>query len=116
MAPHMKLGNLVVVVDYNKIQSLGRVEDVIDLGPLADKWRSFGWKTVELDGHDLRALGGALADVDGQAQAPTVIIAHTIKGKGVSFMEDRLAWHYKSPSDEQYQQAVAEVEAGRIGA
>lgn len=111
MAPQQQLGNLVAIVDYNKIQSLGRVTEVIDLEPLADKWRAFGWAVHEVDGHSLPALRGAL-DVAGQGATPTVIIAHTVKGKGVSFMEDRLAWHYKSPSPEQYAAALAEIERG----
>ena len=108
-APHHALDNLVVIVDYNKIQSLGRVEDVIDLAPLADKWRAFGWATEELDGHDTRALESALERVPLQAGKPTCIVAHTVKGKGVSFMEDELLWHYRAPLGELMDQALAEI-------
>ncbi len=108
-APHHSLDNLVVIVDYNKIQSLGRVEDVIDLAPLADKWRAFGWATEELDGHDTRALESALERVPLEAGKPTCIVAHTVKGKGVSFMEDELLWHYRAPLGELLDQALAEI-------
>jgi transketolase len=110
-APHHRLDNLVVVVDYNKIQSFGRVEEVLALEPFADKWRAFGWHVVECDGHDRVALEGALTAVPESAGRPTVLIAHTVKGKGVSFMEDKLEWHYKSPSPQQLLDAIAEVEA-----
>src|SRR6185503_6302439 len=89
-APQHKLDNLVVLVDYNKIQSLGNVKDVIDLEPLAEKWRAFGWATHELDGHDLSALEHLLAGIPSEQGRPTCIVAHTVKGKGVSFMEHNL--------------------------
>ncbi|MGE0752458.1 MAG: transketolase [Variibacter sp.] len=110
-APHHRLDNLVVIVDYNKIQSFGRVEEVLALEPFADKWRAFDWHVVECDGHDRGALERALAVVPEIAGKPTVLIAHTVKGKGVRFMEDKLAWHYKSPSPQQLLDAIAEVEA-----
>jgi len=112
-APHHELDNLVVVVDYNKIQSLGRVEEVIDLAPLADKWRAFGWATEELDGHDTRALESALERVPYEAGKPTCIVAHTIKGKGVSYMEDELLYHYRPPLGELLDQALAELGSPR---
>ena len=108
-APHHSLDNLVVLVDYNKIQSLGRVEEVIDLAPLADKWRAFGWATEELDGHDRRVLESALERVPFETGKPTCIVAHTVKGKGVSFMEDELLWHYRAPLGELMDQALAEI-------
>jgi transketolase len=110
-APHHRLDNLVVVVDYNKIQSFGRVEEVLALEPFADKWRAFGWHVVECDGHDHAVLERALTAVPESAGKPTVLIAHTVKGKGVRFMEDKLEWHYKSPSPQQLLDAIAEVEA-----
>ena len=109
-APHHRLENLVVLVDYNKIQSLGRVEEVIDLAPLADKWRAFGWATEELDGHDTRALESMLERIPLQEGKPTCVVAHTVKGKGVSFMEDELLWHYRAPLAELGEQALAELE------
>lgn len=109
-APHHKLDNLIAIVDYNKIQSFGRTEEVLNLNPLADKWRAFGWAVREIDGHNFEQIEGALTDIPFEAGRPSCIIAHTIKGKGVSFMEDQLAWHYLTPDDEQLRQALAELE------
>lgn len=110
-APHHRLDNLTAIVDYNKIQSFGRVSEVLGLEPFAEKWRAFGWHVVELDGHDIDALGETLAAVPAAPGKPTAIIAHTVKGRGVSFMEDRLEWHYKSPNAEQLAQALKEIGA-----
>lgn len=109
-APQHKLDNLVAMVDYNKIQSFGRVKEVIDLDPLAAKWTAFGWAAREIDGHDLSAIEIALNQVPFEPGKPSCIIAHTIKGKGVSFMEDKLLWHYRSPKGEEFQAALAELE------
>lgn len=111
-APHHRLDNLVAMVDYNKIQSFGSVKEVLDLEPFAAKWRAFGWATREIDGHDHEQIRQTLADVPFEAGRPSAIIAHTVKGKGVSFMENRLAWHYQSPSGEQLTAALAEVGCG----
>lgn len=110
-AAHHGLDNLVAIVDYNKIQSFGTVAEVMRLDPLAEKWRAFGWACREIDGHDHDAIAAALGSVPHEAGKPTAIVAHTTKGKGVGFMENKLAWHYKSPNDEQLAQALAEVEA-----
>lgn len=107
-AGHHKLHNLTAIIDYNKIQSFGSVKEVLDLEPLADKWRACNWQVHEVDGHDHEALTQLLEKIPGGF--PQVIIAHTIKGKGVSFMEGKLEWHYKSPSAEQLLQAIAEIE------
>jgi transketolase len=112
-APHHGLDNLVVIVDYNKIQSLGRVKEVIDLEPLADKWRSFGWGTREIDGHDLSVIETALRAIPFQPGRPSCIIAHTVKGKGVSYMEDQLLWHYRAPRGQDLDTALAELERSR---
>ena len=109
-APFHQLDNLIVIVDYNKIQSLGRVKDVIDLDPLADKWRAFGWGTQEIDGNNLDEVQQALAEVPFAPGRPSCIVAHTIKGKGVSFMEDKLQWHYTAPKGDELAQALAEVD------
>jgi transketolase len=109
-AGHHRLDNLVAIVDFNKIQSFGRVRDVLDLDPLADKWRAFRWVVREIDGHDERAIEAALAAVPFEPGRPSVLIAHTVKGKGVSFMEDQLAWHYRSPAPEQLAAALRETE------
>lgn len=110
-APQHGLDNLVAMVDYNKIQSFGRTREILDLEPLSQKFRAFRWAVREVDGHDYRALTETFDAVPFEAGKPSVIIAHTVKGKGVSFMEDRLAWHYSSPSEEQLQQALAEIGA-----
>jgi transketolase len=110
-APHHQLDNLVVIVDYNKIQSLGSVREVLNLEPFNDKWRAFGWSVLEIDGHDLLQIKNALAGVPVTRGAPTCIIAHTIKGKGVSFMEDQLLWHYRAPNKEEIASAISELGA-----
>ncbi len=109
-APQHHLDNLVAIVDYNKIQSFGAVKEVVDLDPLADKWRAFRWAVREVDGHDYSQIERTLKSVPFESGKPSVMIAHTIKGKGVSFMENRLAWHYKSPDTEQLAQALNELE------
>lgn len=105
-APHWKLGQLTCIVDYNKVQSFGRVEDVMPLEPFVDKWRAFRWHVQEVDGHDHAALLAALQAAD-RDERPSVIVAHTVKGKGVGFMEDTVDWHYWSLSDAQYAEAMA---------
>ena len=110
-APHHRLDNLTVIVDYNKIQSFGRVEEVLALEPLADKFRAFGWAVAEIDGHDMQQIVSALTNLPATHGKPTAIIAHTVKGKGVRFMEDKLEWHYKSPNAEQMIAANDELEA-----
>ena len=112
-APHHGLDNLIVMIDYNKIQSLGKVKDVIDLEPLADKWRAFGWGTREIDGHDLEAIEKAYAEVPFEKGKPSCIVAHTVKGKGVSYMEHELLWHYRAPRGKDFEVAMAELEKSR---
>ena len=108
-APQHSLDNLIAIVDYNKIQAFGTMKEVLDLEPLADKWRACGWAALEIDGHNYEQIEDALTGVPLEPGKPSVIIAHTIKGKGISFMENRLAWHYKSPNDEQLALALAEL-------
>jgi transketolase len=108
-APQHELDNLLVIVDYNKIQSFGRVKEVLDLDPLADKFRAFRWAVREVDGHNMQELADTFATVPFEQGKPNVVIAHTIKGKGVNFMENDLAWHYKSPSADQLAQALQEL-------
>ena len=110
---HYGLGNLVAIIDHNRMQSLDFVENTIALHPFADKWRAFGWNTIEVDGHDHDVLRQALDGSRG-SQKPTVIIAETIKGKGVSFMEQNILWHYRFPHEgEEYDGAVSELQAQR---
>ena len=111
-APQHRLDNLVAIVDYNQIQSFGSVKEVLDLDPLADKWRAFRWAVREIDGHDHAQIAATLAATPFEPGRPSVIIAHTVKGKGVSFMEGQLAWHYRSPNAEQLALALTEIEAG----
>ena len=100
------LDNLLVVVDYNKWQATDRSDDVLQLADLAAKWRAFGWDTIEIDGHDLDALTAAFT---APRDRPAAIIAHTVKGKGVSFMEDDNNWHYRIPTADEVDQARAEL-------
>ena len=106
-----KIDNIVAIVDYNRIQLDGFVKDIMDVAPLADKWRAFGWNTIELDGHDIGALQTAFADAAATKGIPTVLIANTIKGKGVSFMENIPKWHGVAPSKEEVEQALQEIGA-----
>jgi transketolase len=108
-APHHHLDNLVVIVDYNKIQSLGTVKEVLNLEPLAAKWRAFGWAVQEIDGHNLNQIDEVLARVPFEPGKPSCVIAHTVKGKGVSFMEDKLLWHYRAPDRDEMAGALAEL-------
>lgn len=108
-AAHHKLSELTAVVDYNKVQQSGHVGEMIDLDPLADKWRAFGWAVREIDGHDMAAIVDTLDDLPFAADQPSLIIAHTIKGKGVSFAEDTYVWHSNFVTDEIYQQALNEL-------
>jgi transketolase len=109
-AAHHKLDNLTIIVDYNKIQSFGTVHEVLNLEPLADKFKSFGCKAIEVDGHNHESLSSVLNKDNITANIPTVIIAHTVKGKGVAFMENELAWHYKSPDDAQLAEGLKLLE------
>ncbi len=110
-AQHARLSNLVAIIDYNKIQSFGTIADVSDLHPLAEKFRAFNWGVIEIDGHDHQALQSAFSCTPPAIDRPTAVICHTIKGKGVSFMEGQLAWHYKNPDAEQLEQALQELGA-----
>lgn len=109
-APYHKLNNLIVIVDYNKIQSFGTVKEVLDLGSLKNKFKSFGWNVLQIDGHNHKKLASAFNVAKEEKNKPTVIIANTIKGKGVDFMENELLWHYRSPSEEQYKNAIKQIE------
>ncbi len=117
-APFHKLTNLTLIVDYNRQQLDGWVADILDIAPLADKFRSFGWTPFEIDGHDLNQVVPALEQARANAgERPTAIIAHTVKGKGVSFMENNIEWHGIAPKPEQVEAAVKELaaEAAKLG-
>ncbi len=107
LAPHLKLENLTVIIDYNKIQSFGITNEVVNLEPLHDKMSAFNWHVIETDGHDMDAIESALREKNIK---PKLIIAHTVKGKGVSYMENKLEWHYRSPNKELLATANNELE------
>lgn len=109
-AAHHGLDNLIAVIDYNKLQSLTTIEKTLRLEPLAEKLEAFGWAVREIDGHDHDSLLQALSSVPWEASKPSVLIAHTTKGKGVSFMEGSVQWHYSTPNAEQLALALAEIE------
>ena len=108
-ASHHKLDNLILIIDYNKLQSFGTIENTLGLEPLKDKFLSFGWNIVEIDGHNHKNIEQALLDGKASKGKPSCIIANTVKGKGVSFMENKVEWHYKSPNKKEYNQAVKEL-------
>ncbi len=108
-APQHRLDGLVAIIDYNKIQSLGSVSEVLELAPLADKLRAFRWSVREIDGHDHSAIRAALQTVPWEPGRPSCLIAHTTKGRGVDFMEHQLPWHYKSPDAVQLASALAQL-------
>lgn len=108
-APFHKADNIVCIVDYNKIQLDGFVKDIMPLDPLADKFRAFNWHTLEVDGHDIPALQKAFGEAAATKGEPTAIIAHTIKGKGVSFMENNPKYHGVAPTDDERNRALAEI-------
>ena len=110
-AAHHQLDNLVAIIDYNKLQSLATVADTLGLEPLVGKLEAFGWSTREVDGHNLTQLESVLSATPWIIGKPSVLVAHTIKGKGVSFMENKVEWHYKSPNDQQFVSALNEIEA-----
>jgi len=107
-AGHHRLGHLAAIVDVNGQQALGRTADILDQSALAARWHAFGWQVRDVDGHDPAAIAAAL---DRPAAGPLVILAHTVAGHGVSFMEGQVAWHYLPMSDEQYRRALADSNA-----
>ena len=110
-APHFKLDNLCAIVDCNGLQIDGKVEDVLNINPIADKYRAFGWNVIEIDGHNLKEVDEAYTKAKQCKGKPTAIMAKTVKGKGVSFMENVADWHGKAPNAEQLEQALKEIDA-----
>jgi len=108
-APMHGLDNLITIIDYNKWQATGRSNEIMALQPLAQKWEAFSWRTYEVDGHDLRALVETFRSFSSGNGKPVAVIAHTVKGKGVSFMEDDNNWHYRIPSGEEVTAAKKEL-------
>lgn len=108
-ASHHRLDNLVVLVDYNKFQAFGKTNEVLNLEPLAKKWKDFGWQVFEINGHDFKALLNTLKKIPKVKDKPHIIICHTIKGKGISFTENKLEWHYFNLTSELYARAKREL-------
>jgi transketolase len=110
---HHRLGNLVAIIDLNGQQALGYTEDVLRLAPIGERWLAFGWDVIEIDGHDVGALVGAIARLDTGRGAPHVLVARTVFGRGVSFMQGQIRWHYLPMSEDEYRRALTEV--GEVG-
>ncbi|WP_024296248.1 transketolase [Lacrimispora indolis] len=108
---HYKLDNLVLFVDHNHLQIDGRTEEVMNVEPIGEKFQAFGWDVDEIDGHDVKAIKAAVTAAKGRKGVPSVIVCNTVKGKGVSFMENQAVWHGLSPDDDQYERAVMELTA-----
>jgi len=110
-AAHYRLSEVTAIVDYNGLQVDGLVANIMQIAPLRAKWESFGWEVAEIDGHSIAEILKALESARNVTDRPTVIIAHTVKGKGVSFMENRVEWHGRAPNAQERDQALAEIEA-----
>ena len=108
-AHHYKLDNLTAIIDYNRLQLDGTNAEIMELAPLAAKWRAFGWRVLEIDGHDMGQILDALAAAREETGQPTAIIARTVKGKGISFMENEVGWHAGTLTPEQLEQALADL-------
>jgi len=109
-AAHHKLSNLIAIIDLNGQQALGHTKDILNLEPLAGKWKSFGWDAREADGHDVTGLSKTISKLKTEKGPPHVLVARTVFGKGVSFMENKIKWHYSPMSDDEYKQAICEIE------
>jgi len=107
---------VVVMIDYNKWQATGRSDEIMALAPLAEKWRAFGWDACEVDGHDMAAVLAAISRRPDGSGRPRVVVAHTVKGKGVSFMEDDNNWHYRIPTADEVRKARAELRQPEVPA
>ncbi len=110
-AAHHKLDNLIAIIDYNKIQSLKLVSETLNLEPFRSKWEAFGWRVIEVDGHNHEDLYHALSHSSTSENRPTCVVAHTTKGKGVSFMENSVLWHYRTAKGEEFNSALKELES-----
>ena len=113
LAGSLRVNNLIAIIDFNKWQATGRSKEIMALEPLNEKWSSFGWHTQEIDGHDIKEIQNALQEAKNMKTKPSVNIAHTIKGKGVSFMEDDNNWHYRTPNAEELNAALKELEVNQ---
>ena len=113
LAAHHRLANLIAIVDLNGQQAFGYTDDVLSLSPMREKWEAFGWDVHEVDGHNVTEITETVQELSTMSDSPHVLIARTTFGKGVSYMENRIKWHYMPMSDAEYQQAVEEVESGK---
>jgi len=109
-AAHFNVDNIIAIVDCNGMQLSGRTSDIMDLEPFVQKWQAFGWHTIDIDGHDMNQILSACQEAENTKGMPTVVVARTIKGKGVSFMENNVAFHGKAPSEEETRRALKELE------
>jgi transketolase len=110
LAAHLRLDNLTAIVDYNGLQGLGRTADILDLEPFEAKWRAFNWDCSSIDGHDFASIAKALTSTPSATGRPTVVIAKTTKGKGITFMEHNNLWHYRTPAGDELQRALEELD------
>jgi transketolase len=108
-APNFKLDNLTAILDYNHLQNDDSVDDIMPIHPVVDKWQAFGWHVIEIDGHDMTQVVDALEKAKAHQGAPTMIVANTVKGKGVSYMENVCEWHGKAPCQEEADRALEEL-------
>ncbi|MEM9542575.1 MAG: transketolase [Cyanobacteria bacterium P01_E01_bin.42] len=108
-AAHHKLSNLIVIIDLNGQQAIGYTQEVLNLSPMSDRWQAMGWNSKEIDGHDRQVIKQTINTLDSSLEKPHVLIAKTIFGKGVSYMENKIKWHYFPMSDEEYQQALEDI-------
>ena len=106
---HYKLNNVIAFVDFNGLQIDGNVKDVMNVTPIKEKFLAFGWNAIEIDGHNFEEIHNAVMKAKECKDKPTVIVARTVKGKGVSFMENNCGWHGKAPNDEEYNKAMKEL-------
>jgi len=107
---HHKLDNLIAIIDYNKLQAFGRTNEILNLEPFKKKWEDFGWQVKEVDGHNFSEIENTLSQIPFEKTKPSLVIANTIKGKGVSFIQDKLEWHYKNLTRDDYEKALKELE------
>jgi len=109
-ASHYRLGNLTAILDYNNVQLMGYVSEIMGISPVKEKWIAFGWNVLEIDGHDHEQIINAVKEAKKIKEKPTIIIASTLKGKGVAFMENKCEWHGKAPCKEEYDNAMKEID------
>ena len=109
LAGKYKLSKLIAILDYNKVQLDGKLADIMPMEPLKEKWRAFNWAVLEIDGHNMKQVLDSLDKACALNEKPKVIIAHTIKGKGVSYMEGKAEWHGRAPSESEFKQAMEEL-------